>query len=173
MSRPASAPTEVSLGQVAQWAASARPGWARRRLLIGALVVTAAMVYLIASGLQSAAVYCLTIAELRAQGAAAAERRVRVAGTLDGSSVGFDPQAAVLRFRLRDQGEALLVVYRGVKPDMFRDGAQVIVEGKLLPGGLFEAKTLLLKCPSRYESGTPVYQGIPTQGPQAAAPRGQ
>ena len=36
-------------------------------------------------------------------------------------------------------------------PDTFKAGAEVIVEGGLRPDGSFQAKTLMTKCPSKYQ----------------------
>jgi cytochrome c-type biogenesis protein CcmE len=37
-------------------------------------------------------------------------------------------------------------------PDNFKEGMAVVVEGKLRPGEkVFDANTILLKCPSKYE----------------------
>jgi cytochrome c-type biogenesis protein CcmE len=44
------------------------------------------------------------------------------------------------------------VVYRGLAPDTFTDGVEVVVEGRLQPDGTFRATTLLAKCGSRYEA---------------------
>jgi hypothetical protein len=43
------------------------------------------------------------------------------------------------------------VVYAGTVPDIFREGIQVVVEGKMGSDGTFEAETLLAKCPSKYQ----------------------
>lgn len=45
----------------------------------------------------------------------------------------------------------LRVTYAGVVPDIFGDGTDVVVEGRLSPAGVFDASTLLAKCPSRFE----------------------
>ncbi|MEW6272934.1 MAG: cytochrome c maturation protein CcmE, partial [Thermodesulfobacteriota bacterium] len=45
----------------------------------------------------------------------------------------------------------LPVRYNGIRPDMFADGRDVIVEGKV-ESGVFHAKTLLTTCPSKYEA---------------------
>jgi cytochrome c-type biogenesis protein CcmE len=59
----------------------------------------------------------------------------------------------VLRFRIRDRdGTASVpVAYRGVVPDPFRDGREVIVSGEL-KGGTFVAErdSLVTKCPSKF-----------------------
>ncbi|MGL4649226.1 MAG: cytochrome c maturation protein CcmE, partial [Caldilineaceae bacterium] len=39
----------------------------------------------------------------------------------------------------------------GPRPDNFQRAAEAIIEGELLANGDFQADTLLLKCPSRYE----------------------
>jgi len=36
-------------------------------------------------------------------------------------------------------------------PDTFKPGAEVIVEGRMEQGGAFNAKTLMTKCPSKYQ----------------------
>lgn len=50
-----------------------------------------------------------------------------------------------------EQGEFELPVrYRGSRPDLFKDGAEVIVEG-VYKDGKFQADMLQTKCASRYE----------------------
>ncbi|NIQ00058.1 MAG: hypothetical protein GWM98_06255, partial [Nitrospinaceae bacterium] len=46
----------------------------------------------------------------------------------------------------------LPVVYKGVTPDMFEGGREVVVEGTLGTDGVFHANTLLTSCPSKYEA---------------------
>ncbi|TKJ28134.1 MAG: hypothetical protein CEE40_12415 [Chloroflexi bacterium B3_Chlor] len=75
---------------------------------------------------------------------------VRVSGLVVGETIDWDPQELILRFEIADEGGSLPVVYQGVRPDMFRDGAETVVEGKYAPNDLFEASTLLLRCPSKY-----------------------
>ena len=44
-----------------------------------------------------------------------------------------------------------MVSYSGAVPDTFKAGAEVIVEGGMGPEGRFAAKTLMTKCPSKYQ----------------------
>ena len=58
-----------------------------------------------------------------------------------------------LRFRIRDRdGRASVpVVYRGVVPDPFREGREVIVSGELRSGTFVaERDSLVTKCPSKF-----------------------
>ena len=51
---------------------------------------------------------------------------------------------------LEHPDKGIRVHYRGVLPDTFDKGAEVIVEGRM-EGADFTAKTLMTKCPSKYE----------------------
>ena len=42
--------------------------------------------------------------------------------------------------------------YRGLPPDTFTDGVDVVLEGRLAHDGTFRATTVLAKCASRYEN---------------------
>ena len=44
------------------------------------------------------------------------------------------------------------MVYEGVLPDTFTDDIEVVLEGRFGEDGVFQAKTLLTKCGSRYEA---------------------
>jgi len=124
----------------------------RWRRLGGSGIIVLTIVYLVASSTRGATVYALSIHELKARGSDAYGQGVRVGGTVDGPSIAWDAQKQVLEFSLVDGQEALEVVYHGARPDMFRDGAQALVEGKCQDTGVFVASKLLLKCPSKYEA---------------------
>jgi cytochrome c-type biogenesis protein CcmE len=130
----------------------AAPNSKRWRWLVGGAIIVLVIAYLIASSARGAAVYALTIHELKARGSSAQGQGVRVSGTIDGQSISWDTQKQVLTFSLVDGQETLAVVYQGARPDMFRDGAQALVEGKYQDTGGFAASKLLLKCPSKYEA---------------------
>jgi len=49
----------------------------------------------------------------------------------------------------------LKVVYRGLKPDMFAPGRDVILDGEFR-NGVMVASTLLTQCPSKYEAPKPM-----------------
>ena len=119
------------------------------KLLVGAIVVVLAVGYMIFSAAKSSAAYYLTIEELGQQGPS--KRNVRVAGNVVGESIVWEPRDLRLAFEMVDDSGQLTVVYHGSRPDMFRDEAEVVVEGRMTEEGIFEARTMLLKCPSKYE----------------------
>jgi len=119
------------------------------RFIIGGAIVAATVIYLIFSAARGSASYYLTVEELLARGASA--RNVRVTGDIVEGSIVWKDRELVLEFQIADKSGALPVVYHGPRPDMFRDGAQVVIEGQHTAEGIFQAKTLMLKCPSKYE----------------------
>lgn len=123
---------------------------ARTKLIIAVGVLTLAVVYLVFSSVQASSAYYMTIGELKAAGREVGDKKIRVSGILDGGSVEWDARQLQLRFTLVDADEEMRVDYHGARPDMFNDGAEVIVEGRYA-GDRFEATNLLLKCPSKYE----------------------
>lgn len=122
---------------------------ARSKFIFGGAIIVLAVGYLIVSSIGGSTAYYLTVQEVKAQGPS--ERTVRVAGTVVGESIEWNAQALLLRFKIADDGGNLAVTYNGPRPDMLRDGAEAVVEGKYTEGDSFEASNLLLKCPSKYE----------------------
>ena len=119
------------------------------KFLVGGVIVALTVGYLILSAAQGSAAYYLTITEVQAEGPSTQD--VRVSGLILGESIIWEPRDLRLTFDIADEGGQLPVLYKGSRPDMFRDGAEVVVEGRMAPEGVFEARTLLLKCPSKYE----------------------
>lgn len=122
----------------------------RFKILIVGILVALVAGYLVFSAARGSAAYYMTIEEVKTQGAS--ERTVRVTGNVVGESIVWEPRDLRLQFEIADDVGRLLAVYHGSRPDMFRDGAQVVLEGRYSPQGVFEARTMLLKCPSKYEA---------------------
>src|SRR5579875_3545909 len=95
------------------------------RVMIAAMIVVAAIGYLIYTGFQSTTVYYLTVSELKAKGPASGA--VRVAGIVQEGTVQRSANDATVRFTIADQGGSLPVVYKGMTPDIFGPGIQVVV----------------------------------------------
>lgn len=125
------------------------------KFLIGGLLILGAIAYVTISSFQTNAIYYLTLKEMYAQRGSLINQPVRINAPLDKSSIQFDDKTLTLRFNLKEDDLVLPVVYKGVKPDTFEQGESVVAEGKLGADGTFVASTILVKCPSKYESQTP------------------
>ena len=133
--------------------AQPRGRWARKHLkfVIGAVVIGVAVVYLVFAATQGTAAYFMTIEELLDRGDAIYGRKVRVSGKVVEQSIDFNARDLMLRFQVRgESGRLLPVVFNGPRPDQLRPDAEAILEGQY-DGREFDAQTLLLKCPSRYQ----------------------
>jgi len=122
---------------------------ARGKFIFGGAIIALAVGYLIVSSIGGSTAYYLTVEEVKAQGPS--ERIVRVAGTVVGETIEWNAQELMLKFEIADESGSLAMIYNGPRPDMLRDGAEVVVEGRYTERGSFEASNLLLKCPSKYE----------------------
>jgi cytochrome c-type biogenesis protein CcmE len=121
-------------------------------LVIVATVIVSAVGYLIFTAVQTSAVYYLTVGELLAAGPAVRDQPVRVAGNVVTGSIRREPTSMVVHFEAEDPSGRIPVTYRGVLPDIFGDGVEVVVEGRYQGDGVFTAATLLAKCPSKFET---------------------
>jgi|OpeIllAssembly_1097287.scaffolds.fasta_scaffold42651_2 cytochrome c-type biogenesis protein CcmE len=125
------------------------------KFFIGGLLILGAIAYVTISSFQTNAIYYLTLKEMNAQRGSLINQPVRINAPLDKSSIRFDDKTLTLRFNLVEDNLVLPVMYKGVKPDTFEQGESVVAEGKLGPDGTFQASTILVKCPSKYESEVP------------------
>ena len=83
-----------------------------------------------------------------AEGKVKIDRRVRLGGLVEDGSV-KKQAGAVTAFRITDGANVIDVTYRGILPDLFREGQGVVTEGRL-QGGLFVAEEVLAKHDENY-----------------------
>ena len=119
------------------------------RWLLVSGVVAACVGYLVYSASGGSADYYLTISEVRSQQPATGT--VRVAGVVQDDVQRSDGGLRV-RFTEKDGTASLPVDYSGTLPDIFRPGITVVAEGRLGSDGIFHARTVLAKCPSRFST---------------------
>ena len=150
------------------------------KLILGIVIIIAAVVYLIVSSTLSQSQYFLTVEELQSNQAEYVGKNVRMSGVVLGDTIAYDPQTLELTFqvaqipgdhRVIEQMGGMSVVlaqaaqdptlpkmtihYVGPRPDLLKDEAQAIITGSLDENGIFQASELLLKCPSKYQSELP------------------
>lgn len=104
-------------------------------------------------------VYYQTLAEFRAGGEPGEASRVH--GFVVPGSIERDVAGQQVSFRVQETAPhaggsaegALPVIYASLEtPDLFKDGAEVVVEGRLAAtAGTFHATNVLAKCPSKFE----------------------
>jgi cytochrome c-type biogenesis protein CcmE len=75
--------------------------------------------------------------------------RIRLGGLVKSGSLVRGDNLAV-QFAVTDGNKEVAVAYRGVLPDLFREGQGVVAEGALDAAGLFRADTILAKHDETY-----------------------
>jgi cytochrome c-type biogenesis protein CcmE len=127
------------------------------RITFGVSIILAVLIFFGVSGFQEGKAYYKTLKELEVMGAAAAGKRLKVAGRVAAGSI--KGSGRFMTFTLEQNETTLPVRYTGSSPvpDTFKDGTEAVVEGRYLPEGVFEADKIQAKCASKYEalSGKP------------------
>jgi cytochrome c-type biogenesis protein CcmE len=127
------------------------------RFVIGSAVIVAAIGWLMYTGIRETSSYYLTIQEFLPKKDEYGNMPLRVAGRVQAGSIAYDARTLDLKFHLAGFPDGkgvdgfVPVAYTGIKPDMFADGRDVIVEGRY-EGGVLRAKQVLTSCPSKYEA---------------------
>jgi cytochrome c-type biogenesis protein CcmE len=75
-------------------------------------------------------------------------RAIRLGGMVEKDSV--KRQGDLTEFRVTDTANTIGVTYRGLLPDLFREGQGVVTEGTLSPDGHFIAREVLAKHDEKY-----------------------
>lgn len=78
-----------------------------------------------------------------------AGQRIRLGGLVEEGSVETSDNAQV-SFRVTDMANAVAVTYKGILPDLFREGQGVVTEGIIGPDGVFVADSVLAKHDENY-----------------------
>jgi cytochrome c-type biogenesis protein CcmE len=125
-----------------------KPKNQRLILVIAAAVAVLAAVLLAMWGLKDRAAYFYTPADIAA-GRAAEGKAMRLGGMVEVGSVRKQPDGISIRFTVVDGEARTPVAYRGIVPDLFREGSGVVAEGRL-ERGTFVADTILAKHDERY-----------------------
>ena len=121
----------------------------QRLVLVGAAMFAVLVAVLLAMwGLRERASYFYTPADIAA-GKAAQGRAMRLGGMVQRGSIERQPDGVTIRFLLTDGKAETPVVYRGIVPDLFREGSGAVAEGRL-QNGAFVADTILAKHDERY-----------------------
>ena len=153
----------------------------KSKFLFGSFLIVAAVGGLIYSAVQETSAYFLTMEEYAAAANSHEGKSLRLAGRVSEDSIDWDPMSLDLAFGMeptpaiqeihperelvvlpKDAVRTLRVQYNGILPDMFAEGRDVIVEGKVREG-VMEADTLLTTCPSKYEAEL-TEESTPTEG---------
>ena len=124
-----------------------KPKRKRLWLLISSLCVLGTATALVLSALSDNLVFFFSPTQI-AEKHPGPDRRLRIGGLVEQDSVTKD--GPEVRFVVTDLKKTVLVVYRGLLPDLFREGQGVVAEGTLGADGVFTAREVLAKHDEKY-----------------------
>jgi cytochrome c-type biogenesis protein CcmE len=99
-------------------------------------------------GLRNQAAFFYTPADIAA-GKASDGKAARLGGMVEKGSIKHEADGVTIQFVVTDGKATTPVVFRGIPPDLFREGSGVVAEGHL-QSGVFVADTILAKHDERY-----------------------
>jgi len=120
----------------------------RLTMIASAGVVLAVAAALVLFALRDQIVFFYSPSDL-AEKALAPGTRVRIGGLVEEGSVLRNDDGSV-RFTVTDTAKTVTVGYRGILPDLFREGQGIVAEGTLAGDGSVTAETVLAKHDENY-----------------------
>ncbi|MBT3329913.1 MAG: cytochrome c maturation protein CcmE [Rhodospirillaceae bacterium] len=127
----------------------------RRRLYIvgGFMLIFATAAALVLAAFEENIVFFYSpteLARMMEQQPIPPERRLRIGGLVVEDSVGRDMDGVTITFRVTDTVEVVPVKFRGLLPDLFREGQGIVAEGSMAGDGTFIATEVLAKHDENY-----------------------
>jgi cytochrome c-type biogenesis protein CcmE len=110
-------------------------------------ICLAAVAYLVFVGLSRNIVYFRTVSEAVSERPHEGDARLRMAGAVVAGSV--ERRDDGVAFRLTEGGVVASVFHRGDPPELFKDGAPVVCEGRWA-GTTFDSDRIMIKHGSEY-----------------------
>jgi cytochrome c-type biogenesis protein CcmE len=127
-----------------------KPKSQRLTLLLLAAAAVLGAVLLAMSALKDRAAYFYTPGDLARQGTLPTGA-VRIGGMVQKGSIRRASDGVTIAFVVTDETpNRLQVRYRGIVPDLFKEGSGVVAEGRFARGGLFVADEILAKHDENY-----------------------
>jgi len=113
---------------------------------LGALAIATALVL---NAFRSNLVFFFTPTQVAASEAPIG-RPFRIGGMVETGSLRREADGLTVHFRVTDTAKTIPVVYRGILPDLFKEGKGVVAQGRLTPDGQFNASEVLAKHDENY-----------------------
>ena len=121
------------------------------RVLLAVLVIGGAFTALLATTLRDDAQYFKHVDEVMPSASKWYNKTLQLHGFVVADSIQRRPNTLDYRFKVKNGESEVLANYTGVVPDTFKDGAEVVLKGRLSEAGFqVEPNGVTAKCPSKY-----------------------
>ena len=120
----------------------------RAILIVAGLAMIGLASTLVLSALQTRVTFFMSPSDI-AKNAMKPGTRFRLGGLVQNGSVHRQADAVAV-FTVTDGAASLPVTYKGILPDLFREGQGVVAESRIGSDGVFDADTVLAKHDEKY-----------------------
>ncbi|MFZ5510968.1 MAG: cytochrome c maturation protein CcmE [Pseudomonadota bacterium] len=121
----------------------------RAALIVGGLAALSLAAGFVLNAFQKNLVFFFTPSQVAA-GEAPRDTAFRIGGLVEEGSVQRQRDGVTVAFAVTDTAQKIPVVYRGILPDLFREGKGVVAQGRLQADGHFVASEVLAKHDENY-----------------------
>jgi cytochrome c-type biogenesis protein CcmE len=121
----------------------------RIALIFGGLAVLGLVVALVLNAFQSNLVFFFSPTQVAA-GEAPKGKSFRIGGMVKEGTLKREADGVTLRFVMTDTEKDMIVAYKGILPDLFKEGKGAVAQGKLGDDGIFMASEVLAKHDENY-----------------------
>jgi cytochrome c-type biogenesis protein CcmE len=125
----------------------------RRHKRIGIIFVGLAglslAAFLVASAFRENLVFFFSPTQVAAK-EAPVDRTFRIGGLVQDGTLKRDPDGLTVRFTVTDTAASIPVVYKGILPDLFKEGRGCVAQGRIGSDGVFQAEQVLAKHDENY-----------------------
>jgi cytochrome c-type biogenesis protein CcmE len=105
--------------------------------------------YLVASAFRKNLVFFFSPTQVAAK-EAPIDRTFRIGGLVQEGTLKRDNDGLTVRFTVTDTAASIPVVYKGILPDLFKEGRGCVAQGKIGTDGVFQAEQVLAKHDENY-----------------------
>ena len=121
----------------------------RIALIAGGLAVLGIAAALVLNALNSNIAFYVSPTEVAA-GKAPQGKVFRIGGMVKDGTIQREADGVTLRFVITDTEKDIVVAYKGILPDLFKEGKGAVAQGRLGDDGVFVAKEVLAKHDENY-----------------------
>jgi cytochrome c-type biogenesis protein CcmE len=121
----------------------------RIAFIVVGLTGIAIAAYLVASAFRNNLVFFFSPTQIVAK-EAPINRTFRVGGLVQDGTVQRDADGLTVRFVVTDTAASVPVVYKGILPDLFKEGRGCVAQGRMDAQGVFHAEQVLAKHDENY-----------------------
>ena len=118
-------------------------------IILAGLVGLSLAAFLALSAFQNNLVFFFSPTQVAAK-EAPVNRTFRIGGLVEAGTLKRESDGLTVRFTVTDTASSIPVVYKGILPDLFKEGRGCVAQGRLTSDGVFHAEEVLAKHDENY-----------------------